>query len=192
MRFVRKPVSDANFTVGIGYQENNNQNSIAVTAYSSRSPAWSGDVSWQARRWVSLDTSYSKLHLDTIGGIAFFSGAPGPNAGHRIQFHLYQQHPCVEHRPSLLPRKASRFVRGICADERHGDGRSTTTSDAFYNAQAFPLTFQTPNARLSCGCRRTAVQSGLHVLRYKEKFGQLFVNENYRANTGYTSLLWSF
>ena len=59
-----------------GYQENYNNNSIQITAYSSHARTYSADASWNAKPWVSVDASYSKLHLDTIGGINFFVAAP--------------------------------------------------------------------------------------------------------------------
>jgi hypothetical protein len=33
---------------------------------------------------------------------------------------------------------------------------------------------------------------GYQYYGYKEDFGLFSFNQNYRANTGYTSLLWSF
>ena len=65
-----------NYTLGGGYLENYNNNSIVITAYSSHSRTYTGSASWNAKSWLSLDASYSKLHLDTIGGLAFFAGSP--------------------------------------------------------------------------------------------------------------------
>ena len=63
-------------TIGGSYQENYNNNSIVDYGLQSRARDVFGGRSWTAKPWLSLDASYSKLHLDTIGGIAFFAGAP--------------------------------------------------------------------------------------------------------------------
>lgn len=63
-------------TPGDGSQENYNNDSIQITAWSSDARNYSAEASWNARSWVSLDATWSKLHLDTIGGIDFFAGTP--------------------------------------------------------------------------------------------------------------------
>jgi hypothetical protein len=62
-----------NYTLGASYLENYNNNSISITAYSSHSRTYTGSASWNAKSWLSVDASYSKLHLDTVGGLAFFA-----------------------------------------------------------------------------------------------------------------------
>jgi hypothetical protein len=84
-----------------------------------------------------------------------------------------------------------------------GDGRSTATGSVnpvtdptgavFAAVQTFPLTFQSPMARVSVKLReKLRFNVGYQYYGYKEQFGLYNVNENYRANTGYTSLLWAF
>ena len=68
-----------NTSLGAAYQENYNNNSIVITSYSSHARTYSADASWTAKSGMSFDASYTKLHLDTIGGIAFFAGAPIPS-----------------------------------------------------------------------------------------------------------------
>jgi len=54
----------------------------------------------------------------------------------------------------------------------------------------FPLTFETPLARLSVKLReKLRWNAGYQYYRYGEEF---LPAQNYRAHTGYTSLLWSF
>ena len=60
------------------YRENYNDNSIVVTSYSSHARTYSGDAAWTAKSGLTFDASYTKLHLDTIGGITFFAGTPVP------------------------------------------------------------------------------------------------------------------
>jgi hypothetical protein len=57
-------------------------------------------------------------------------------------------------------------------------------------AQTFPLTFQSPQARVSFRIsERLRWNAGYQYYGYHEEFSS---GENYLAHTGYTSLLWSF
>ena len=61
------------YSLSGSYQENYNNNSIVITSYSSHARNYTGQASWSAKPWLSIDASYSKLHLDTVGGLAFFA-----------------------------------------------------------------------------------------------------------------------
>ena len=59
--------------------------------------------------------------------------------------------------------------------------------------QTFPLAFHAPLARVSVRISpKLRWNAGWEFYRYREYFHLLSVYENYRAHTGYTSLLWSF
>jgi hypothetical protein len=61
------------------------------------------------------------------------------------------------------------------------------------SVQTFPLTFQSPSARVSVKLtEKLRFNVGYQYYGYKEQFGLFDVNENYLGNTGYTSLLWAF
>ncbi|MCU1261813.1 MAG: hypothetical protein JWO80_4698, partial [Bryobacterales bacterium] len=61
------------------------------------------------------------------------------------------------------------------------------------SVQTFPLTFQSPSARISVRLlEKVRLNFGYQYYGYKEQFGLFGINDNYRANTGYTSVLWSF
>ena len=66
----------------------------------------------------------------------------------------------------------------------------------FQAAQTFPLKFQSPLARLSVKItNRIRWNLGYQYYGYREDFfkGQPFTTDyGYRAQTGYTSVLWSF
>ena len=62
----------SNVQLSVLARTNYNTNSASLLAHSARSRTYSADVSWTARPWLSFDASYSKLHLDTISGIAYF------------------------------------------------------------------------------------------------------------------------
>jgi hypothetical protein len=74
-----------------------------------------------------------------------------------------------------------------------GDGRASAGATFFTAVQTFPLTYQSPMARVSVKLNeKLRFNIGYQYYGYKEQFGLFTVNENYRANTGYTSLLWAF
>jgi hypothetical protein len=186
-------------SLGGGYQESYNNNSIAITAYSSHARSYTAEGSWTAKAWLSLDASYSKLHLDTVGGVAFFAGAPLP-AEITGQQSIYISNIHAANVGARLPltRRANIYVAYNVTKDT-GDGRSRLlqqagpVSQVFYNVQTFPLTYQTPLVRLSVKItEKLRYNLGYQYYGYHEDFGVLSVNQNYRAHTGYTSLLWSF
>jgi hypothetical protein len=193
-------------SAGGGYQENYNNNSIQITAYSSRARTYSADASWNAKSWVSVDTSYSKLHLDTIGGIDFFAGSPrSTEITGQQSVYISNIHAANLGLRFTLKKYADLYV-GYNLVKDTGDGRSnafvsatsfaapaTAVAGVFASVQTFPLTYQTPLVRLSVRINeKLRWNFGYQYYGYKEDFGLFAVNQNYRANTGYTSLLWAF
>ncbi|MEK7404757.1 MAG: hypothetical protein AAB225_06580, partial [Acidobacteriota bacterium] len=62
-----------------------NNNSVSLSAHSSRSRNYALDASWAPRDWFAFDAGYSKLHLDTLSGIAYFTaGRFDPIRGHSV------------------------------------------------------------------------------------------------------------
>lgn len=186
-------------TFGGTYQENYNNNSIVITAYSSHARTYSADASWTARKWVSLDASYSRLHLDTIGGIDFFAGTPRPREVTGTEsLYISNIHAANLGMRFAVASRADLYV-GYNITKDTGDGRSSlavqpsAVAQVFYNAQTFPLTYQTPLLRLSVRIgEKLRYNIGYQYYGYKEDFGLFGINQNYRAQTGFTSLLWSF
>jgi hypothetical protein len=187
------------YSLGGVYQENYNNNSIVVTAYSSHARTYSGEGSWFAKPWLAIDASYSKLHLDTVGGLAFFAGSP------RATLVANQESVYVSniHAANLSLRipvtKRADIYLGYNITKDTGDGRGalvqqpTAIAQVFYNVQTFPLTYQTPLARISIRITpKLRYNLGYQYYGYHEDFGVLSEMQNYRAHTGYTSLLWSF
>jgi hypothetical protein len=78
-----------------------------------------------------------------------------------------------------------------------GDGRSTPVGAAtgsalplFQSAQTFPMSFQSPMARISVRINnKLRWNAGYQYYGYREDF---YLTQNFRANTGYTSVAWSF
>jgi hypothetical protein len=176
-----------------GYKENYNNNSISFTSFSSHARNFSASGTWTFRPWLSLDSTYSHLHLDTAGGINYFAGAP------RAQLITGQQSIYLSniHSGTLGLRfeltKRADFYAGYSLIRDTGDGRSSAGATFFTAVQTFPLTYQTPMARVSVKLNeKLRFNIGYQYYGYKEQFGLFNVNENYRANTGYTSLFWAF
>ncbi|MBV8552233.1 MAG: hypothetical protein JOY54_13095 [Acidobacteriaceae bacterium] len=170
-----------------------NNNSVTLSSYSSHARTFSASVSWTPKTWFSLDASYSKQHVDTLGGIAFFANAQFfPD---QVSYYVSNLHSgTLAARFSL--KRADLYI-GYSRVQDTGDGRSDPVSTiigpnlaAFQTAQTFPLTFQSPSARISVRItERVRWNVGYQYYGYTEKF---FDGENYLANTGYTSILWSF
>jgi len=178
---------------------NYNTNSDALTYYSSHSRTYSGDVSWTARPWLSFDASYSKLHLDTLGGIAYFFNSDLVNDRSRYISNIHTGY--LGARFTVGPR--AEMSVGYSRVQDTGDGHSvgpaapyvfgftpTPVEPGTLSYQTYPLTFESPLAKFSIRLRsRVRWNAGYQYYRYSE---QLLPFQNYRAHTGYTSLSWMF
>ena len=181
-------------------QANYNNNSTTLTAYSSHARTYAANVSWAPLRWLSFDADYSKLHLDTLGGLSFFDNGELLQGEHSLYISNLQ-----------TGNAGVRFVLGkrvnVYAGYSHvqdtGDGRNNLYGSGFgpdipefRAAQTFPLKYQSPVARLSIKLtNRIRWNAGYQYYGYHEDFftGQAFTfDQAYRAHTGYTSVLWSF
>jgi hypothetical protein len=202
------PKSDANYHVIEGrvqYKLRNlqlsastnadyNVNSVSLSAYSSHARTYSAAATWTPVRWLALDASYSKLHLDTVGGIAYFANAQLITA--ERSYYISNIHSGNLGVRVPLLRRADLYF-GYSQVQDTGDGRSNPLGGtlnvilpAFRAAQTFPLRFESPLARLSVRVHeRVRWNLGYQYYGYREDF---YFQENYRAHTGYTSLLWSF
>ena len=187
------------YTLGAAYGDNYNANSVAITAYSSRARNYSGEGSWAVRSWVSVDGVWSKLHTDTAGGINFFAGAPRATLVSGLDSIYVSSLHAANVGVRFAVKKYADLYLGYNITKDTGDGRSslaaqpTAGAQVFYNVQTFPLTFQTPLVRLSVRLTdKLRWNAGWQYYGYREQFGVLGLNQGYRANTGYTSLLWAF
>ena len=182
------------FLFSASTRANYNTNSISLASFASHARTYSADASWTPRDWFSIDAAYSKLHLDTVGGIAYFAA----NRSVTGESSIYLSN---LHAASLSARfdvkKRADFYIGYSHTQDTGDGRGDplgnrtgSASPAFQAAQTFPLTFRSPLARFSLRiAEKIRWNVGYQYYGYDERF---FNRENYRAHTGYTSILWSF
>jgi len=206
------PISDRNYHTAGGriqyrtrkvqlstqYREVYNVNApVSLSEYSSHSRNYTAGASWSPNNWFSIDTSYTKLHLDTVSGLVFFAA-----------FQL-EQTPTIYisniHAANLgahfaLNQRADLYV-GYSITRDTGDGRSAAIQPGITDpvqgllssVETFPLSFQSPLARLSIRLSETfRWNAGYQFYNYHEDFGLLGLLQNYRANTGYTSISWSF
>ena len=181
------------------YREKYNNNSASVTAFSSKSRNYTFAGTWTAQSWFAMDASYSRQHLDTAGGLAFYAGNLRPAL--------------VSNVPSIFESNLNSVNAGMRFDVRGrfdiyvadsytrdaGDGRATnpiasgTAAAVFGSVQTFPLKYHSPSARVSVKLRENLrFNAGYQYYGYHEDFGLLGVQQNYRAHTGYTSLAFSF
>jgi hypothetical protein len=187
-------------------QANYNTNSVVLSTYASHARNYNAGAAWTPREWFTLDASYSKLHLNTAGGIAYFAYS---------QFIQGQQSIYVSnlHVANVAAhfdlRKRADLLVGYSHTQDTGDGRSNpfapgavVLSDvppgtqvsvvplAFHSAETFPLTFRSPMARFSMPITgKIRWNVGYQYYGYNERF---LNGEGYRAHTGYSSVLWSF
>ena len=182
--------------------ENYNVNSVSLSSYASHARTYSGDASWLPKDWFSLDASYSKLHLNTAGGIDYFTGGQmisGQQSIYVSNLHMASltAHFDVKKRVDLFlgyshTQDTGAGAASIFAAVITGNPAPTSAAVpiAFRAAQAYPLRFLSPMARFSIRVnQKIRWNVGYQYYGYNENF---YNNLDYRAHTGYTSLLWSF
>jgi hypothetical protein len=168
-----------------------------LSPFSSHSRNYSANASWAPKDRFSFDASYTKLHLDTVSGLAFFAAG------------TLQTFPTIYvsniHAANLgahfgLTPRVNLYV-GYSITKDTGDGRGSLTPAGatgavrtlFDSVETFPLTYQSPLARLSIRITpKIRWNAGWQFYRYREEFGLVSFLQNYRAHTGYASVLWSF
>ncbi|MDX2149294.1 MAG: hypothetical protein SFV54_01060 [Bryobacteraceae bacterium] len=173
-----------------------NTNPASFSYHSARQRNYSGDVSWTPAGWFSFDASYSKLHIDALTTLAYFFESrlvESDRSAYISNIHTGSLGVRVQ-----LRRRADLFL-GYTRVQDRGDGRpslftprSTAPGVAPFliGAQVFPLSFESPLARVSVPLHaRLRLNFGYQFYRYREEFT---VAQNYRAHTGYASVLWSF
>lgn len=170
-----------------------NTNSAALSAYGSRARSHSFDGSWTPRDWFAIDAGYARLHLDTESGIAYFASRLVEGERSYYLSNLHTAHAGLR----LGIRNRADLWLGYTRVQDTGDGRAAADAStrgpslaAFRAAQVFPLTYQSPLLRFSLRLKsKLRWNAGYQYYGYSEVFSSL---QNYRAHTGYTSVLWSF
>jgi len=187
--------------VTAGYRQKYNNNSVTLTTYSSRSRDYMANAAWTPRDWFALDAGYSKLHLDTVGGITFFANIPRVTLVQGLDsVYVSNVHAANLGARAVVARRVDIWA-GYTISRDTGDGRSQAlrlaTTDplqqVFLPVQTFPLSYQSPLVRVSVRLSpKMRWNAGWQLYNYHEDFGLFATYQNYHASTGYTSILWSF
>jgi hypothetical protein len=182
-------------------QEYNLNAPFTFSTFNSHSRQYSVTGSWVPKNWFSIDASYTKLHLDTRGGLAFFAGTGiNPTLQTGISFFTNNIHVGTLGMHFVVQRRADVYL-GYTIDKDTGDGRSTQVPANVTNpvtalldsVQTFPLSYQSPFARVSIKLTpKVRWNAGFQFYNYNEEFHLFGFNQNFHAPTGFTSVLWSF
>jgi hypothetical protein len=172
-------------------------NSVLVSTFASHSRSYAANGSWTPRAWFSLDAGYSKMHLNTAGGIAYRI-APGTLITGEQSLFFSNMHTVYAGIRFLVKNRVEIYA-SLTRVQDTGDGRAAAAGVAigssrsvFQVVQTFPLTFQSPSARVSFNInQRIRWNAGYQYYGYRQEFN-LNPNLNYQANTGYTSLSFAF
>lgn len=185
------------------YRQSYNLNAPSTFAtFNSHSRNYSANASWAPRDSFSLDATYMKLHLDTRGGISFFAST---GARPQLQSSFPSYYTSNLHAANLsarfgIRRRADLYL-GYSVTKDTGDGRATATAVSIASpiqalvasVQTFPLTYHSPLARISVRITpKIRWNAGWQFYNYAEEFHLFTYNQNFRAHTGFTSVLWSF
>jgi hypothetical protein len=174
-------------------QADYNVNSDSISTFSSQSRNYGAEAGWVPKPWLTFDLTYSKLHLNTAGGLAYFVDSAlitGTESLYISNLHF------VNAGVWLAAGKRADVYLGYSRVQDTGDGRNTAAGDglnpvpAFNVAQTYPLLYDTPQARVTVPIvARLRFNAGWQYYRYHEQFLAI---RDYHANTAYTSLAFSF
>jgi len=201
------PVADADYhalTARVQYRaktfrllatanSNYNANSVSLTSYGSQSRTYSVSGSWTPRSQFIVDAGFNRAHTYSIGGIAYFTDAQliqGQSSIYLSNINSIYAGVRYEIAKRIDLYAAYTRVQDL------GDGRDSaaagigTAPAVFQAVQTFPVAFQSPMARLSVKINeKLRWNAGYQYYGYRADFASLL---GYRANTGYTSLSFSF
>jgi hypothetical protein len=190
--------------LGGSAQSNYNFNSISLANYSSQARTWTADASWTPHDWLAFDANYSKLHLNTLGALAYFANGVLVTGDHSV--YVSDTHALhVTARVGLGKRADLSFGYSRVEEDLSLGGALVAAPGApvpvfggsgggFANflpgPNTMPLTFESPLARFSLKLHENVRwNAGYQFYHYRDHF---FPEQRYNAHTGYTSILWSF
>lgn len=172
-----------------------NFNSVSLWSHSSKGRHYAANLTWTPLERFSIDGGYSKMHLDTLTGLAYF--ASGSLISSDSSWYVSNIH-AVHVLGRVMLAKNLDLSAGYTRNQDLGNGRSVavpanafgSSIAGFVQAQTFPLHFASPQARLSWRFHpKVRANFGYQYYDYQERF---LNQQNYRAHTGFLSLLWAF
>jgi hypothetical protein len=165
-----------------------NFNSVSLFRHSSRSRNYTVDGSWTPNSRFAVDAGYQKLHLDTITGIAYFLNF-NQIEGDRSYF-VSNVHAVHFGTRVVLAKRLDVYAGFSSTKDTGAPSAGFTTQPALVAAQSFPLTFLSPQTRLSYRINeKLRANFGYQYYNYND---QVILFQDYRAHTGFASVLWSF
>jgi hypothetical protein len=181
------------FRIAASANANYNANSVSLTSYGSQSRTYSVSGNWRPRGRFMVDAGFSRAHTYSIGGIAYFLDAQLIQGQSSIYLsNINAIYAGVRYE---IGERINVYA-GYTGVHDLGDGRSTAAAgigsapSLFEAVQTFPLAFQSPMARISVKINnRLRWNAGYQYYGYRADFASQL---GYRANTGYTSLSFSF
>src|SRR5262249_28732838 len=142
--------------------------------------------------------NYMKLHLDTMSAIAYFAGTGNRNTlQSAISYYRSNIHAATLSVRIAVQRRADLYFAYSITDDTGGDhvpiDPTVLASGLLESVQTFPLTYQSPSARLSIRItEKLRWNVGYQFYNYNEQVHIFGFDQNFRAHTGYTSVLFSF
>jgi hypothetical protein len=208
------PVSDRNYhalngradyrtrklQLSASYRQVYNVNSpFSISSYSSHARTYSGNASWAVRDGISFDAGYSKLHLDTLSSLAFFAVSGGPpqlQTGYE-SIYLTNTHAGNFGAHFSVRRRVDLFAGYSITRDAGGAAASPGASDPILTlltaVRSYPLTYHSPLVRVSIRITpKLRWNAAWQFYSYAEDTHLFGIDQNFRAHTGYTSLLWAF
>ena len=166
-----------------------NFNTVGLSAHSARARTYTADASWQQNAWMSVEGGYSKLHSDTASWLAYFaSGSAVTGASSLWLSNIHAVN--ISANFAIGPRVSASLGYSRTEDTGGTLPGAAQPAAVFAPAQQYPMVFQSPLARLSVKLtEKIRWNAGYQYYGYSE---DLMPTLNYRAHTGYTSLLWTF
>ena len=178
------------------YRQFYNVNSpVPLSAYSSHSRNYTASASWAPQNWFSLDASYMKLHLDSISGIAFFAGLPRQTLQNANSWYESNVHAANLGTRIAVLKRADFFLGYSITKDTGGRHipQNTVAADLLNSVQTFPLSYQSPMARLSIRISpKVRWNAGYQFYNYHEDVRLFSYYQNFHAHTGFTSVMWMF
>ncbi|MGH9666249.1 MAG: hypothetical protein ACRD9L_17620, partial [Bryobacteraceae bacterium] len=171
-----------------------NVNAVTLSAYSSQARTYSFTGNWTPRGSLTLEAGYTRQHLYTIGGIAYFANQQLVTGEDSV--YLSNLNSVTAGIRWALGQKADLYA-GYTGVEDTGDGRATpvgngigSPSAQFQSVQTFPVAYRSPVARVSIRINsRMRWNAGYQYYGYRQNF---YAAQGFRAHTGYTSISWAF
>jgi hypothetical protein len=166
-------------------RSNYNFNFVSTWSYSARSRQYGIDGSWTINDRISIDGGYSKIHLDSLTGIAYWVGLQVVDDASWFVSNTHTVHGGLR---LNLWKRADLFGGWTWVRDPGGPSRPVR-NPALTAAQTYPFLFNSPMVRLSVPVgRNVRWNAGYQFYGYGES---LLPAQNYRAHTAYASISFS-